>query len=348
MSATINENKLKFSVFGKGFEDTRSDSGEGADSDYRDIGHGCACAIIDSTDTYFWWGQTAGSYPFEWCTKRRLSDLQQLNQTIVPNDRATVLLHPSNTDNNIGVAIQDKGQNVYVFDMTDDTLYCHITSTVTNMQNDKCDCIIVDDKIYICERNMFQTTNRLWCIDLTNETFATYGTIGESSVGFVDNDTWYAFHQITWFSDSRRISGFSFDGNVQWSVTAPLSGDAGFPHLEETGLSGNGFLYLPVEMYGAWRLGMFRGNSTSDFQTPKPLRTFGKFNSRPAINTQSPPYYSNERANAIMLFSDGLFVTDFKDVTFITNETWFPKAIGNKYVIARNYYNNTTRIFEYR
>lgn len=348
MSATISENKLKFSVFGRGFEDERSDSGEGAKSDYRDIGHGCSSAIIDSTDTYFWFAQTTGSFPFEYCAKRRLSDLQSMGQTIIPDDRTTYLFHPSNVTNNYGVAIQDGGQNVYVFDMADDTVYHHITSAYTSFSQETCDCIMVDDKIFLCQRTMSNVTNKIWCIDLTNETFSEYGSFGAGSAGFVDNDTIFGFYTPEWFYQNKVNYGFSLSGGTQWSVTAPVSGASGFPNCSPYGLTANGFLYLPVYMHSSYRFGMFKGNAGSDFQTPKPIRTFGKFEHNPSVETSKPPYYTEERTRAVFSCTDGLFVTDYKDITLIVNENWYPKCIGNKYILARNYFNNTTRIFEYR
>ena len=68
MSANITN--MKFSVFGRGYEDTRSDSGDGAVEDFNRYAMGASSAVFDSTGQYLWVGifgngHTAGLYKYD-------------------------------------------------------------------------------------------------------------------------------------------------------------------------------------------------------------------------------------------------------------------------------------------
>lgn len=347
MSATINSNKLKFSVFGRGFEDNRNDSGSGVKEIFRDLGKGVQNVIVDNTETYFWIAQTTGNLPLEYVGKRRVDDLSVVSQSSVPSTGATLLFHPSNVSNNYGVAIIISSMDFYVFDMTDDSLITSGTSSVPSFLNSQSDCILVGQKIYIVSRSYDRGDNqRVLCIDLDAGTLTQTGTFNDGSCGFVDDDTIYGFFPTPWFSDHRRNFGVGVTGSLQWQIIASGTGQAGFPHTWQEGLTGNGFLWIPVELYGGWRFGKFKGDGTADFETPKPLETFGKFANAPQIKKYNMPCYTDGRENVAFMVTDGLFVSDFKDVTFITDTEWRPKALSEHYLFTS--YGFETRIYKYK
>ena len=70
MSLIIREGKMCFSVFGRGYDDTRSDSGDGAVEEYDRFAMGICSGCFDSTGQYLWLGcygngHTAGLLKFD-------------------------------------------------------------------------------------------------------------------------------------------------------------------------------------------------------------------------------------------------------------------------------------------
>ena len=87
----------KFTIFGHGYDATRNDSGRGTASHEMDFtAYG---AMIDETDTYLW-VVNGGTGNLQ---KYRISNMTEVEQSTVPTT-ANIILHPSNVDNNIGVA----------------------------------------------------------------------------------------------------------------------------------------------------------------------------------------------------------------------------------------------------
>lgn len=347
MSATISKNKLKFSVFGRGFEDERSDSGEGVDTDSLDIPFRCNSALIDTTSTYIWLVKSTdgGIYKYD------LATMTEVSQTAVPSGGHTYspyLIHPSNTDNNIGIAmVFDNGASKsywYFFDMTDDTLIgtCELAGWKTPAM---ADAIIVGNKVHVCERAYLRTNPTCYHVNLDDMSITLDQTSGIASCGFVDEDTIYAYYPPEWFYQTKKNYGKDLVWNTVWECTASQGGGSGFPNIDQAGFCGNGFVYLPTKKNGAWRFGVYNGNSYSDYNTPKCIRTFGKFDSVPSIS--KAPVYTNEKTRICFATNSKLYVTDTEDVELITDGNYVPYCMNDNYIIADNQYNKTS-IFKYR
>ena len=351
MSAIINPNKMKFSVFGKGFEDERGDSGEGGEADSKDIGHSAEFAVIDATEQYFWIAQNSGGFPLESCGKRRLDTLEEVEQSIVPNyvNRATVLFHPCNVENNYGVALQWNGTNtdIYLFNLTDDTLYGQ--GTFGSWIGGNMEAVLVNRYIYFVHRIYGRSNPCCYRLNMDTMEMVTMGqTWNTGTCGFVDNDTIYGFYPPEWFHQTKNCRGMSYNFSNQWVATAQRAGGSGFPNIDQRGMAGNGYIYLPSYCNGAWKFGVYNGNSTPNLEKPKPIRTFGKFSSYPDFGSYNPPQYSDKKKRAAVCLSTGLYVTDFNECDLITDEIFYARAISEHYVITEQRNGWYTRIFKYR
>ena len=345
MSVTIGEKKLKFHVLGNGFDEVRADSGEGAESSYKTIYHGADYAVIDSTGQYFWLCQNSGGFPLESCGKRRIDTLEEVSQSAVPNynNKITCVFHPTNVENDYGIAIQTT--DIYLFNLTDDTLYGH--TTYDYYIGTDFDAVLIDHYIYFVARNFGRNSKHMYRLDINDMTFIDYATSPQRGIGgFVDDDTVYGFESPEWFSDYKKNIGYSRGFVGQWSVTATASGSSGFPNLNQSGMCGKGKLYLPSYVNGAWRFGVYNGNRASDFTTPKPMRTFGKFSSIPDF--VNAPVYSDLKDYSAFKTTEGTYVTNYNECELITKDYWIPLAVNDHYVIARDRYSYNVRVFKYR
>ena len=354
MSVTINTGELKFSVFGKGFENTRNDSGEGGVTYEKRIGYGAGTACLDETSTYVWLTQNQGQAPLNYFAKVRISDLEQVEiSNVIQTDIGTQIYHPSNVANNYGIALQNFGDDcdVYVFDLTTDEIYYHFTASISSFQT-FADCIMVGDVFYFADRG--GSNARVFKLDPINETFSEYGSAwfnNGAGCGFVDNDTLYAFNNPVWFSDYGRKYGYGLSGSTQWDVMAPRAGSGGnFPNCLDRGMGGNGYVWLASYVDGAWRWGAYDGNNGGDFVTPSPIRTVGNFGNTDPRYTDYHVYFTNGRTKCAYGSSAlGLVLVDFSDdVKIVTDEYWIPLAVDDKYIVAIDQYVNNTYIFRYR
>lgn len=344
---------LKFTIFGNGFDSTRNDSGSGAETYEKRIGYGASTACIDETSTYFWITQSQGQLPFKYLGKGKISDLEPVEITTIPTNTRTNLYHPSNVANNYGIAFQNFGNNadVYVFDLTTDEVFYHFNINTGNFyDNEIADCIMVgDDVFYFALRGSGNAM--MFKLDVTNETFTQTGSVYFSNghgCGFVDNDTLYGYNNPVWFSDYAQRYGFDLTGGTQWSRQSSGSGSGGFPRCRERALCANGYIYLAVDVNGAWRWGKFDGNNGGDFETPSPISTFGNFgNSDPRYN-DFHVYYNDGRTKCAYVNDDGMWITDFHDVDVVTEEYWKPLAVNEEYIIAIDRHVQNTYIFKYR
>lgn len=351
MSATINKNKMKFSVFGKGFEDSLGNSGDGGKTDLRVFSGSTEYAVIDSTGTYFWTAQNAGGWLPESCNKWRLDTLENVPQTAVTNitGKSTCIFHPSNVANDYGIVFQygDSGYNVYLFNLTDDTLYG--TATIPTFYFKNYDCILVGDYIYLIAKAFSRTGLTIYSLNVNTMAFNESAWLNNvCSGGFIDNDTANVFLVPVWFSDYKWIRGCGRDMSTQWDVTANDQGSAGFPYINQAGLCGNGNLYLPTYKYGAWRFGVYSGNGVSDFTTPKPIRTFGNFGNTMDFSVYSVPVYDEGRLHSAFTVNGELYVTNFDECQKVDSTEWLPVAMNDHYIIAHDFYNTSSRIFKYR
>lgn len=347
MSAIIREGKMSFSVFGRGYEDVRADSGEGIEEERdRHYIHNSG-ALIDNASQYLWIAKTGNENSI---VKYDLATFTDVGQTIITAEEGYGLYHPTNVDNNYGIAIGYTSKTFYVFDLTDDTVYC--TGTLTGSAFSGCyDCILVDDQIYIIEIRGGRTSARLVTIDLTNQT-ATGSTIltNRSTCCFTDNASIYNNFPPEWFFQYRSIYLSDLAGNTIWTVQASESGSSGFPYADMNGFGGNGKLYLPTYKYGAWRMGEYNTNVAPDITTPRPKRVFGKFKERPIFDTNSGRAiaYNNRRTRVAFLTTLGLFVTDLEEIELLSDERIIVYCMNDEWVIGTDATNDYIYTFKYR
>lgn len=355
MSVTINTGELKFSVFGKGFENTRNDSGEGGVTYEKRIGYGAGTACLDNTNTYFWITQNQGQYPFNYLGKGRISDLEPVEITsALPTNVQTYLYHPSNVENNYGVAFQNFGNNadVYIFNLTTDEIYHHFTiATGSFYMNDTADCILVGEDFYFALRG--SANAKVYKLDVSTGTFGETASLwfnNGGGGGFVDNNMLYGFNNPVWFSDSAYRCGFTKSGSTQWDRTSQGSGSGAWSRCKERSLCANGYFYLPCNLNNKWCWGKFNGSSGGDFETPSPISTFGVFDANPQ-NDDWHVYYTDGRESCAYVHASwGMLVVDIGSdkVNYVTSEYWKPLAVSKKYVVAVDRSVNNTYIFKYR
>ena len=350
MGATINPNKLKFSIFGNGFDDTRNDSGFGNVTYQKRIGYGASTAVIDENEEFFWITQSNGQLPFNYLGKGKISDLESVEITTIPTDTATKLYHASNVANNFGIAFQNFGANcdIYVFDLSTDEVFKHFTANLSFLA-DITEVVKNGDDFYFVERG--QTNGNVYKLDYANETFTLTGSRymdNGKACGFVDVNTVYGFNNPVWFSDYKWRFGFTYNGSDEWAVRAPNAGSSGFQYCIERGLCGNGYFWVPCYIDGAWRWGKFDGNSSSDFVTPSPITTFGEFGSDPSYDDYHFYYNDGRTWCAYVQSGLGMMLTNFDSIFSVTTEYWRPLAVSDHFVIAQDRYIGETDIFKFR
>ena len=338
MSATINSGKLKFSVFGNGFEQTRNDSGSGYPSYEKNISaYNCA---IDNTNTYMWLVTSGG------LKKYQISTFTEVAQSTIPTS-VLKILHPNNVLNNYGVAF-DNGDTAYIFDLTDDTVIATISGTFPGGTGfPTYDCILVGDKIYYTWLHIGNTNIDMECIDLTNLTQSSERIIGGVGAnGFINDSSIYATYTREWFYQSSCAYNVALDGTVGWSNTG-INRNA---DIDPWGLTGNGKLYLPCQIDGVWHFGEFDGTSNPTFNPVTPNRVFGEFDSDPSIVHANYSYrvdvqYGKERKSACMMTQQGLLYTDFHTVEKLDDGVAVPLAVSDAYIVCSDILN--TKLFVY-
>lgn len=329
MSVTINTGELKFSVFGKGFENTRNDSGSGSpDPDYHNIG-GVSLACIDQTNTYVWLTDEGN-----WLYKIKIDTWEFQSHSIPVGS----IYHPCNVENNYGVRYSNN--RVVVFDLTSGEIIKDISGSFGYVSG-VCDCILVDDDIYLIQCAPQNGDRAIIHISLQNDTVSTSGTIWNNCVcGFADSNTIFGFWQRVWFSDNTRAYGYNLSGGVQWQANEDYGQQIRFSTTLQ-GLCGNGYLYLPTPKGDKYTLGVYDANSAPDFVTPYPIKTIGIFDSNPSLQWQYTTVnycYNQGKTKAVFATSIGTFYTDFsKEVRKLNDNPsdMRPLAMNDRLVVSR-------------
>lgn len=349
MSANIGVNKLKFSVFGKGFDDTRNDSGDGYAETVDNYALGVHSGAIDNTGEFVWFGVSGG------LLKRRVDDMSNVSQSVYTSWGDTMVFHPLNVANNYGLVTTTNDEFV-IFDLTDDTIIQSGTQANLSLLNYKsCDCILVGSKIYVVN----YATEQKWDIILgwfdvsDGSSYCDYFEGQKACGGFMDNSSIMIEYVPTWFSDYKQLFSYGFNGVRKWEIMATEGGGDGFPNVVYTGFSGNGKLYLPTKIGGKWRMGEYSSSHAPSINgTPHPLRVFGQFDSKPSFlwkwNQRFGCTFSDERHDVAFLTNIGLFWSDMKDVIKLTTDQEIPLAMNDKVLLTTDYAYGHVRKFTYR
>lgn len=334
MSANIRSGKMNLAVFGRGYDDTRADSGDGTIEDYYRLALGASSACFDVTGQYLWVGcegngHTPGLLKFD-----ANDDFNEVVHTVPTGTVETVILHASNVANNYGLVTQ--GNNWWVFDMTseaviasgsDATLGANILYTDTPY-----DCVLDGTKFFITK---FYTSNqvspKVIAFDYSNGT-TTVTTISANRSGgaFINERLIYQYYASIWFYQNRYIEATTPNNIQAWGRMAPEGGSDGFKNVSLSGFGKNGKLYCPSNVYSAWRIGEYNGTRTPNFDTPRPIRVFGKFEDEPIIKTFA---FSHEKTAVTFSTPIGCFVSDFEDVQKISDTFWEVFAISDTHAV---------------
>ena len=352
MSANITN--MKFSVFGRGYEDTRNDSGDGAIEDYNRYAMGASSAVFDSTGQYLWVGiygngHTAGLSKFD-----LEDDFNELAHGVPTGAVETLVLHAPNTNNNYGLAIQ--GNDWWVFDLTDDTVIANGTNATlgsrVSYSSVPYDCVIDGTTFYISRIwNQNNANPEVIEFDYSTNT-ATIKVISSNRSGgaFITKGLIYLYYASEWFYQHRYIEGVT-PSNVQvWNRLAPEGGSDGFKYVSLGGFGRKGRLYCPNNVYGSWRIGEYNGLRSPNFDTPKPIKVFGKFESEPTIKGF---FHSHEQNYAIFRTPLGSYVTDYEDCFKISDLDDSVFAVSDKYAVIEmgridSGHINSIGVFKYR
>lgn len=337
MSALIDVEKLKFSVFGHGFEDERNDSGEGVEEDSDRYAMGASSAVFDSTGQYAWIGCYGNGHSAGLLKYDMDDDFNELVHSVPTSSTACVVLHASNVANNYGLVIQ--GTDYIVFDLTNDTVVAsgsdaNLSSHIM-WNGTPYDCYLDGTKFLISQYLYTQSTgHEVVTIDYSANTVTYTTTTGAKRAGggFINQNYMYLHYSPEWFYQNKYIEAVNMSGSQLWGYQAPQTGDDGFANVHMGGFGKNGKLYCPTKIYGSWRLGEYNGLSVPNFNAPKPKAIIGKAENKFSIKMFA---FTHEKTRVAFTTPElGIFVTDFKDLEKISDDTFSVLAISDKYIIA--------------
>lgn len=330
MSANIDIFKMKFSVFGHGFDDERSDSGDGLKIVEDVINYSASQAAIDETGQYIWLAGGQGIKKYD------SADLTEIPTTIT----GSYLYHPNNVANNYGIAFQSG--NVIVFDLTDDTIITQ--GSVTNYPMGRADCILDESVVRFVTLGQGRVSNSIYSLDLDDLTTTINSWNNESSCGFVAKDKIYSYYPPEWFTQNKSLYGRNLSAGLVWIQTATEAGSAGFPNISQAGF-GNEYIWLPCYKYGKWRIGAFPWTG-ADFITPKPVKVFGAFNSQPDFVSANTLNVCQNTGRTRVGFSlaDGTYRSDYRDVEKVTDVRKIPLAMDDNILLCAY----SSKIYVYR
>ena len=316
MSANIPIGKLSFTVFGSGYNSDRADSGAG-EKESTVLNISATMAEFDKTGAYCWIVTNSGLFKYEttnWTT---------VDQGDVPR-ACNWITKPKNNANGYGLALLPSNNSFYLFDLT--------TNEVINSGGGysivgAVDCIdIGDNKYRFCSlrKNYGQGSNYFYTVDLSDLSVTPSGVFSPRAfVGFLDEDDVYAFYSPTWFYQYKSIFSFNISGATNWAQVASDAGSAGFASVCMEGATKDGKIYVPTLVNGVWTMGEYNGMSQVNFNSPNPIRTFGRLRDDVAYSliVDGVTIYSGSRSSAVMRFDNEIYFTDFDDVYFITKYT---------------------------
>lgn len=328
MSGSIDIFKLKFSVFGHGFEDTRANSGDGSVMNSGKIPFLADYGAIDNTGQFVWLASSDGLRKYD------LETLEEVSQSSVPRDTNSRIYHPSNVANNYGLIWQ--GTDFYLIDLTSDAI---IKSGTVNVSFSYADVLYVNGEFRFCELGQGRTQNYIHILKYSDLSLTTYAFDNwqTGSLGWVSDTEIQAYFVPEWFYIKRQIKGVDINGVTQWYVEAQTAGASGFPNLNtEGGWGANGYMWIPCYKYGKWRMGAFAWSASDDFATPKPVKVFGSFPSRPWFipHSRYAVVHNTGRTKTAFVTDLGVYLGDYHELIKITDDVYFPIALEDTTVIC--------------
>lgn len=348
MSANITD--MKFSVFGRGYDDVRADSGDGAIEDYNRYAMGICSGCFDSTGQYLWLGCYGNGHAAGLLKYDMDDDFTEVAHSVPTSSVATVVLHASNDSNNLGLALQ--GSNWWVFDLTDDTVVA--SGSDANIANyidwarTPFDVVLRDTTFYICQPRRTRGIKYIMTLDYDSGAFSASQLSGfqRSGGSFINDSLVYLFYPAEWNWSNDYISGVSTGASEIWGYQTT----GVFNNVQLMGFGRKGRLYVPSFVYGSWRLGEYNGTRVPDFETPKPIKLIGKFASKPTI---ADFQFSHEQKHVGINTDIGTFVSNFEDTEKIIDAGRSVFAVNDKYLVVDTGYWDSARpssigIYKYR
>ena len=340
--ATINTKKLKFTVYGRGYDDERGNSGDGV-KDPTILNFLSAFAEFDITGRYCWVSQRDG-YIKKYNTATWLEEE-------IPEELSFCyyINQPKNSDDNIAFTIPFTGTEGYLIDLTTGEILDTITVS-SNFSRVSQDCVKVDDSTWrFCTLGQDRAANEVYTLDLENLSMSITDVHGTGICGWIDSDTMYSRYVPEWFSDYKSVSGINASGTTEWWARANRAGSSGYSNIDGQmrGIPTNGKIYVPSYVNGVWALGEYNGSVAPDFNTPSPARVFGEFPSRPTILPQDFFIaFTTDKSFAVFDTDVGLYYTDFQELNKLDNTAGYkPLATTHDMVIGTT--SQYTKIFEF-
>ena len=330
---SYNIDKLSFTIWGNGHDETRSDSGDGESTgvDEYTFPYGVNYACFDSSGTYVWLTQN-GSY--DGLIKCDMATMTDQHQSAISGYSSLALFHPSNVANDYGIVTQVGAGNRrwWVIDLNDDTVVAS-GNNVTNMDmfgGYECDCILVSNKIYLLQVE----SGYLATFDLSNGTasVASLAYCGNYSDCFANDSSIFVSNEVS--TGRYRLSLVEFDDTRTWNDVQIATDVVGFA------MGGNGKLYMPTNDSG-WKMGEYSATNP-DIATPSPIKTFGSFPSKPSLDLGYQPRgtwraYNHGRTRMAFTTNVGSYVADASGNSMeklFEGDNVKVHALNNKYCIA--------------
>ena len=308
MSINIGEYKSKFVIFGNGYNDVRTDSGDGMTS----FLYSCDYAAFDTSGRYLWVVTKNGDIADQKIRKLDTTTWEEVphafeNVDVSTQSTAGFLVSIENTNSNLGVLVTDSNE-IIVFDLTTDEIYNTISGNLYRIDpNYAPRATLVGDVIRIVGTSVAQSKYRApyATINLSNNTYAMNEQSGGWTISGFYNDTDITFANRN-YGDRKALWGVNIldgAGSVQtWGDYYIYTDDITLDSFAK-----DNYLYIPTKVGDIWRFGKY--SVPPDFST-LPTDYIGI----DANTIASPPVYTRGKTWASFLMSDGsLAVTDFVD-----------------------------------
>ena len=316
MSANLIAHKIDFSVFGRGYDDARGNSGNGSKKAVTNLGWlWTTCAVFDETGQYCWVRTDASGN--QALRKYRTDTWDSVDAGNISTGYSYII-HPCNVANNLGYAWNDSSS--VLFDLTTNEIIVSSENHIPYASG-RFECVLVDGKIRVTTMGQSRATNHIYIID-TEDLSITDVTYTGGCCGYVNDSGIYCYYEPMWFSDHGwRSKKNAVSGADVWFVSSQGSGSGAFANSAWQGLTGHGNIYLPSYIGGKWVMGAYNASSTPDFETPTPSRTFGEFSTHPGFRGQYYSAYTDGKELAAWTTDIGLFVTDFENLDLIDSRS---------------------------